>query len=355
MPPLNITCRTHPNCRCLCRTKTSKFLIPHAPKGYKRVLVPTPGAKCGAREFIVAHEVQQHLATPFKPLPPPNAKICPTLDPIPEVPIGYTRVLVPLPGTKCGERDYIVVQENGKLLHEDDDVSSTKNPPPASRKKISRRIGIREKVLPFELHDQIIQYSYDHMNWTTSLMREYHPEFFLYGRTISRKSNFFRSTVGHCASRLGCYIGPIVEEDCILDSLASSDESNHPSVGQHVVKEGCHYDDSSSSFLEFVQEDDVLQEDVVCAAAAVVATTTCTIPSTISSSRLTSAPSSAPTEDPAYVFADSSCNDDLGMDVNNEVTLQQQGSGYYIDDKGRKRRYSLRILAKKAAPRIKNG
>jgi hypothetical protein len=58
-------------------------------------------------------------------------------------------------------------------------------------------------------------------------------------------------------------------------------------------------------------------------------------------------------EDGADVFVaqDSSYNDDgdLSMDdVNDHVSqLAQQGSGYYIDDKGRRRRFSLRILAKK--------
>jgi hypothetical protein len=162
MPPLRITCRNRPDCRCLCRPK-KKFEIPDVPDGYKRVLVPTPGAKCGARECIIVRELQQpHIPRPFEPrLPPPPklVKHATTLDAIPEVPNGYNRVLVPVPGTNCGERDFIIVVcKNGELLDQDGDAvmttstttSSIKNPSTPPKKKISRRIGIREKILPFE-------------------------------------------------------------------------------------------------------------------------------------------------------------------------------------------------------------
>jgi hypothetical protein len=331
MPPLKINCRTHhPHCRCLCRAKTNKFSIPHAPNGYKRVLVPTPGAKCGAREYIIARESVQHQHV--KPLSP-NLNNRPTLDPIREVPIGYTRVLAPIPGTKCGERDYIVVlvKESGKLLHEDDAASSAMN------------IGIQESILPFEQQQhQIIKYAKDHVSWIMPLTREYPAEFFPYAREITHKSNFLHGTVGKCASRLGCFIERIEEEDCIDDHLESLDESNYPS-DVHVVDE----DDG----------EDGVQEDVTDVVANSTTThTTCTVAGM--SGRPTSTPSPAPTEDAAAdVFsfqADSSCSDDLKMDVGNDDTLQQGGSGYYIDGKGRKRRFSLRVLAKKSARILKD-
>lgn len=150
IPPLIITFHHRSDCRCLCRPQ-KKFVISHVPDR-RRVLVPTPGAKCGAREYIIAHDLP-HPAPSVKPLlAPQSSKIHPaTLCAIQEVPTGYTRVLVPLPETKCGERDYVVVQENGKLLqHEGSDaVLTTNNPPPADprKNKTSRRICERRTCL----------------------------------------------------------------------------------------------------------------------------------------------------------------------------------------------------------------
>jgi hypothetical protein len=169
IPPITITCRRHTDCHCLCRPK-KKITIPNVPHGFKRVLVPTPGArKCGAREYIIAHDLQQQPHHPVKKplLWPKSSKLHPTLDAIPEVPVGYTRALVTVPGTKCGERDCIVVhEENGKLLlREDGDaVLATTIPDPRRKNRTSRRLSVREKILlPFELHDQIIKYAQDHM------------------------------------------------------------------------------------------------------------------------------------------------------------------------------------------------
>jgi hypothetical protein len=154
---------------------------------------------------------------------------------IPEVPSGYTRVLAPIPGTKCAERDYIIVRETGELVHENavlapvvdhcqDEECRNKEeplfiPPPCPRKKSSRRIRMREKILPFELHGRIIKHAQHHCSWTIALMREYHqkPELFLLARKITRDSNFFRNTVSDCASRFGYFIEPNVEECIALD------------------------------------------------------------------------------------------------------------------------------------------
>jgi hypothetical protein len=152
---------------------------------------------------------------------------------IPEVPSGYTRVLAPIPGTKCAEHNYIIVRKTGELSQENAVsmcVNNNQNeecrkeeplfiPPPVPRKKSSRRIGMREKILPFELHGRIIKHAQHHCSWTIALMREYHqkPELFLLARKITRDSNFFRNTVSDCASRFGYFIEPNVEECIALD------------------------------------------------------------------------------------------------------------------------------------------
>jgi hypothetical protein len=342
MPPLSITCLHRSDCRCLCRPKEKKFMIPNVSAGFKRVLVPTPGAKCGAREFIIVHDLQQQQHPHRRPaneppLRPKSSKLHPTLDAIPEEPPGYNRVLVPVPGTKCAECDCIIVQQEnvGKLLNDDSDaVSTTKNPPPPAEPR---------KILPFEeLHGQIIQYSKDDVNWTMSPMRDFFPpECFLHATTGQitrpRKYNFFCGTEGDCPTRLGCSsIGTIAEEvDIVVENLESFGEYNHPTDGHGVIdQDHQEEEDDDSSAADgntfFVEEDNV-QEDVVCAAVAVA----------------TDATEGQP-EDGTHVFAaDSSCNGDLSKGVKDQVSAPQQGSGYYIDDKGRKRRYSLRISAKK--------
>jgi hypothetical protein len=98
------------------------------------------------------------------------------------------------------------------------------------------------------------------------------------------------------------------------------------------------------SDITFVAEDNVQVEDdavLHCAAAVVPVATTGTV----------STPGPA-RKDGTHVFAaDSSCShvDDSIHDVSQLLQEQEGGSGYYIDDKGRKRRFSLRILAKKTA------
>jgi hypothetical protein len=259
------------------------------PDGCRRVLVPTPGAKCGAREYIIVRErVQQQRPLPLPPLNKKSVERRATLDTIPEVPNGYTRVLVPSPGTKCAERDYIIVckdHHHGELLLEEQDgdavmLTAKNTPPPAPRKKIGRRIVMQEKVLPFEMHINIV-------------------------------------------ARLE-----------LLD-----EESNHPTDAYHGVKQGQEEEDSFGSDITFVEEDNVQVEDVAllhCPSTLPVATTTVSTP--------------GHEKDGTHVFAaDSSCNhvDDSIHDVSQ--VQEQEGSGYYIDDKGRKRRFSLRILAKKTA------
>jgi hypothetical protein len=230
IPPLSSTCR-HPNHHhCRCRPKkqfsSAASTIPKIPtRGYRRVLVPTPGTKCGERGYIIVREVDPKPPLPRKITPAANHRT--PLCTIPEIPSGYTRVLAPIPGTKCAECDYIVVREIGELLQQENAVSApTVNkekplfiPPPAPRKKLSRRIGIREKILPFELHGRIIKHAQHHCSWTIALMREYHqkPELFLLARKITRDSNFFRNTVSDCASRFGYFIEPNVEECIALD------------------------------------------------------------------------------------------------------------------------------------------
>jgi hypothetical protein len=173
---------------------------------------------------------------------------------IPEVPSGYTRVLAPIPGTKCAEHNYIIVRKTGELSQENAVsmcVNNNQNeecrkeeplfiPPPVPRKKSSRRIGMREKILPFELHGRIIKYAQDHRSsWTIALMREYHqkPELFLLTRKSTRDCNFFHDTVGDCASSLAYFIEPIVEE-CIAENMESLffDESNCPSASHNSVE-----------------------------------------------------------------------------------------------------------------------
>jgi hypothetical protein len=172
------------------------------------------------------------------------------------------------------------------------------------------------------------------------LMRDYPPEFFLYARQITHKQNFLRGTEGDCASRLGYYVGTMIaeEQEDIMENFESFDDSFLPTDGQHGDDEGREDDDSSSA----PAEDDEQEEDVVCTAAVTaVATTTST------TLNMSSEPSGQP-EDGTHVFAaDISCNGNLSMGVDSHGAMLQQGSGYYIDGKGRQRRYSLRILVKK--------
>jgi hypothetical protein len=365
IPPLGSTCH-HPNhhhCRCRPKKQFPWSTIPKVPtRGYRRVLVPTPGTKCGEHGYIIVREVDPKPPLPHKITPAANHRT--PLCTIPEIPSGYTRVLAPIPGTKCAEYDYIVVRENGELLQQDNAVSApTVNKeekpifaPPAPRKKSSRRIGIREKILPFELHGRIIKYAQDHCRWTIALMREYHhqkPELFLLARKITRDSNFFRNTVGDCASSLGYFIEPIVEEECIgaEDVMELFDDSNSHSIAAHPVLEERHQEEEDYSSTLMGMEHYV-QEEVVCSTVGVA---TATVKRRTRSSCRPTEEELPRAEDGTqvcfYDTSSSSCNDDLlFLNVKTDVMSppSEIGSGYYIDGKGRKRRFSLRIfLAKK--------
>lgn len=264
--------------------------------------------------------------------------------------MGHTRVLVPIPGTNCKEYDYIIAcNHTGELLDQDNvslKESSTSQefkeqpdcpPCPALKKKRNnRRISMHEKVLPlFELHGEIIKFAQDHFSWTSTLMREYPPEYFLQARKYTHDSRFFHGAMGECAARFGCFIEPITEE-CMIDDVAPT--SAVPS------EEGCEYhdvmpvvdgmdnQDYDMSICSWDEEEDLsvkiggniilVTTTVMTAAAKTSATATATHASVVSTS--------SPTDD-------GSASADLVL----------KGSGYRIDGKGRKRRFSLHILQRR--------
>jgi hypothetical protein len=147
--------------------------------------------------------------------------------------------------------------------------------------------------------------------------------------------------VGDCASRLDYFIEPIAEK-CMAD-MESSDESNHPIVAHHIAPIFDDRQEQENLSSSMGVDDDV--QNFICSTISVAS------PSVKSRTRHSSRPAEVNTraKDGTQVcfYEVSSCNDDLLLDGKSDAMPPVNGSGYYIDGKGRKRRFSLCILATK--------